>query len=108
MKASEGSAERKGFPGAAGFAALAALCLAGLAPAGARAQAEPRPVGEFADRIDRLSRFQARGAEYGPRDMPVPRAAALAASERRLGAGLERMSFGARDFPVRREASAPG
>ncbi|MBB5518390.1 S8 family serine peptidase [Amphiplicatus metriothermophilus] len=100
MRASKKPAERKIWPGAG---ALAALCLACFALAGARAQTEPRPVGDFADRIDRLSRFQMQGPEYGPRDMPAPRAATLAASERRLGASVERMSFGARDFPVRRE-----
>lgn len=83
---------------------VAAACLgAVLALAGpVAAQVEVRPVGDMADRIERISRFADHEPGYAVREMRTPRAATLDVS-RRLGAGIERANFGARDFQVRRK-----
>ncbi|MEE2692166.1 MAG: S8 family serine peptidase [Pseudomonadota bacterium] len=82
--------------------AVAAMVLAAGLSASVRAQTQPRAAAETADRIERISRIAGQYPEYGARAFQTPRGANLEVS-RRLGTVAERMSFGAREFNVRRK-----
>ncbi len=80
--------------------AAMAVAAAGLVQS-ALAQTQPRAAAETADRIERISRLS-NFREHGARGFHGARAVELATS-RRLGVAAERMSFGAREFHVRRK-----
>lgn len=82
-------------------AVLAVLASAGTPAPLAVAQSQPRAVAETADRLDRISRLAGRDLDPAVRTFRVPRGAEM--TSLRLGAAVERVSFGVREFPVRRQ-----
>lgn len=83
------------------IAAAAALATAGAPASLAVAQSQPRAVTETADRLDRISRMAGRNLDPAARAFRTPRGGEMASW--RLGAAVERVSFGVREFPVRRQ-----